>query len=53
MKGAFTVEHSPLQLNSLMTFSQVAAAEISFLEFYFVKCTSRKFLFHMVILFLH
>lgn len=38
MKCTVTVEHSWLQINSQMTFSQVAVAGISPLAFDFVKC---------------
>ena len=38
MKCTFAVEHSQLQLKSLMT-SQVAAAKITLLVFNSVKCT--------------
>lgn len=39
MKCIFAVEHPQLQLNSLMTSSQVAAAMITLLVFNSVKCT--------------
>lgn len=38
VKHTFTVEHSQLQINSPMTFSQVAAAEIPPRAFDLVKC---------------